>query len=55
MTVVHISYYTDPACPWSWAPEPAVSRLAREYAQSVRFDYVMCGMAAEIRDPVTLG
>ncbi|MGB0092047.1 MAG: hypothetical protein WBP81_05885 [Solirubrobacteraceae bacterium] len=35
MAVVHVHYFTDPCCPWSWALEPA------------RFTYVMAGMARE--------
>ena len=54
MPVVHVSYYTDPACPWSWALEPALRKLARDLGESLRFTYVMCGMAREFGDPETL-
>jgi putative protein-disulfide isomerase len=49
---VHVTYYTDPACPWSWAAEPAVRRLQVEFAEEVAITYVMGGMAREFRKPV---
>jgi putative protein-disulfide isomerase len=49
---VHVTYYTDPACPWSWAAEPAVRRLQVEFAEEVSITYVMGGMAREFRKPV---
>jgi predicted DsbA family dithiol-disulfide isomerase len=49
MGVVHVRYYTDPACPWSWAAEPGVRRLMVEFGDEVRFTYVMVGMAREFR------
>lgn len=52
MSVVHVRYYTDPACPWSWALEPAVRRLQDEFDGSLRFTYVMCGMLRERGDPL---
>jgi putative protein-disulfide isomerase len=54
MPVVQVSYYTDPACPWSWALEPAVRMLARDFGESVRFAYIMCGMAREFGDSEAL-
>ena len=47
MPVVLVSYYTDPACPWSWALEPAVRMLVHDFGESVRFAYVICGMPRE--------
>src|SRR5205085_10118917 len=47
-------YYTDPACPWSWALEPAVRRLAHELGESVELRYVMAGMAREFGDATDL-
>lgn len=52
MNVVQVRYYTDPACPWSWALEPALRRLMQEFAEGLRFRYVMCGMLREGADPL---
>jgi predicted DsbA family dithiol-disulfide isomerase len=54
IAVVHTYYYTDPACPWSWALEPALRKLSHELAGSLVFTYVMCGMAREFGDPAPL-
>lgn len=54
MVVVHTLYYTDPACPWSWALEPALRRLTYELRESLEFEYVMAGMRRELEDPETL-
>jgi predicted DsbA family dithiol-disulfide isomerase len=40
---VHVTYYTDPACPWSWAAEPAVRRLLVEFGDDISITYVMVG------------
>ncbi len=40
-------YYTDPACPWSWANEPAVRRLMVEFGDSLSWTYVMGGLARD--------
>jgi putative protein-disulfide isomerase len=44
---VEIRYYTDPACPRSWANEPAVRRLMWEFGDGLRFTWVMGGLARE--------
>jgi predicted DsbA family dithiol-disulfide isomerase len=49
--VVHTYYYTDPFCPWSWALEPALRKLAVEFMGSFEVRHVMCGMAREVGDP----
>ncbi len=54
IAVVHTYYYTDPACPWSWALEPALRKLTHELAGSLSIAYVMCGMAREFGDPIPL-
>ncbi|HTP18321.1 MAG TPA: DsbA family protein [Solirubrobacteraceae bacterium] len=52
IALVHTYYYTDPACPWSWALEPAVRKLGHELRGSLSITHVMCGMAREFGDPV---
>ena len=42
---VEIRFYTDPACPWSWAAEPALRRLMWEFEGELRFAWVMGGLA----------
>jgi predicted DsbA family dithiol-disulfide isomerase len=51
---VHTYYYTDPACPWSWALEPALRKLRYELAGSLSVTYVMCGMARQFGDAVPI-
>ncbi len=47
-------YYTDPACPWSWAFEPNFRRLLWDFAEELQIEYVMCGMRRELGDPQQL-
>ncbi len=54
MPVIQVFYYTDPACPWSWALEPSLRKLLCVFGQSLRFSYVMCGMAREFSDSQAL-
>lgn len=54
MAVVHTYYYTDPFCPWSWALEPALRKLAVEFGEDLSVTFVMCGMAREVGDPAHL-
>lgn len=44
---VRIRYVTDPACSWSWAAEPSVRRLQREFGDQLSFTYVMGGLARD--------
>jgi predicted DsbA family dithiol-disulfide isomerase len=53
--MVRLTYYTDPACPWSWAGEPALRRLQMEFGIELQITYVMAGMARELDDPSILG
>jgi len=46
-----VTYFTDPACPWSWAAEPGLRRLQAEFGDSLSFTYVMGGLAREFRKP----
>ncbi len=49
---MHVTYFTDPACPWSWAAEPALRRLQVEFGDELSFTYVMGGLAREFRRPL---
>jgi putative protein-disulfide isomerase len=49
---VHVTYFTDPACPWSWAAEPELRRLLVEFGDDIEVTYVMGGLAREFRTPV---
>jgi predicted DsbA family dithiol-disulfide isomerase len=40
-----IRFYSDPACPWSWAAEPALRRLLWEFEGELEFVWVMGGLA----------
>lgn len=44
-------YYTDPACPASWAAEPAFRRLLVEFGENLSITYVMGGLAREYEAP----
>ncbi|HMI72880.1 MAG TPA: DsbA family protein, partial [Solirubrobacteraceae bacterium] len=52
MGALHVTYYTDPACPYSWAAEPALRRLQVEFAEGLAITYVMGGLAREFRKPL---
>ena len=52
MGAVHVTYFTDPACPWSWAAEPALRRVLVEFGDDIAVTYVMGGLAREFRTPV---
>lgn len=41
---VEVRFYTDPACPWSWAAEPALRRLMWEFEGDIEFAWVMGGL-----------
>jgi predicted DsbA family dithiol-disulfide isomerase len=45
MMTVRVRFYTDPACPWSWAAEPALRRLMWEFDGELEFAWVMGGLA----------
>lgn len=49
--MVHVTYYTDPACPWSWAAEPALRRVLVEFGEGISVTYVMGGLARDLDDP----
>jgi predicted DsbA family dithiol-disulfide isomerase len=43
--VVSVSYYTDPACPWSWAAEPWMRKLMVQFGDVLDWTLVMGGLA----------
>ncbi len=45
--LVHITYYTDPLCSWSWAFEPQWRRLRYELGTQIAWTYCMSGMIAD--------
>jgi predicted DsbA family dithiol-disulfide isomerase len=49
--VIEASYYTDPACPWSWALEPNLRRLQVEFGRHVSIHPIMGGLAPQFEDP----
>jgi predicted DsbA family dithiol-disulfide isomerase len=44
MMTVQVRFYTDPACPWSWAAEPAIRRMMWEFEGELEFVWVMGGL-----------
>jgi len=49
-----VRYYTDPACPASWAVEPALRRLILEFGTDLSITYVMGGLARQFDDPASM-
>jgi putative protein-disulfide isomerase len=47
---VSATCFTDPYCPWCWAVEPHLRRLAVEFAEQVRVTFVIGGLAARFGD-----
>ena len=47
--MIHVAYYTDPLCPWSWAAEPELRRILVEFSEQVQITYVMAGMARDLQ------
>ena len=54
MRAVHVTYYTDPASPASWAAEPALRRVLARFGEGVEISYVMGGLARRIDDPLAM-
>ncbi len=55
MPDLHIVYYTDPLCCWSWALRPQLDEFIRTYAGKVSLRYCMGGLIeswANYHDPV---
>lgn len=51
MAVIEASYYTDPACPWSWALEPNLRRLEVEFGEAIAIRLVLAGRWPAFEDP----
>ncbi len=47
---VRARMFTDPACPWSWAAEPALRRLAIEFGDELSWTPVLGGLARSYPD-----
>jgi protein-disulfide isomerase-like protein with CxxC motif len=45
---VEVRYYSDPACTWSWAAEPALRRLIFEFDRDLNFAREMGGLARPV-------
>jgi predicted DsbA family dithiol-disulfide isomerase len=55
MMTVEVRFYTDPACPWSWAAEPALRRLMWEFESELEFVWVMGGLTRSYENADLLG
>jgi predicted DsbA family dithiol-disulfide isomerase len=44
---VTVRYFTDPACSWSWSAEPTIRKLMVEFGESLRWTFVMGGLARD--------
>ena len=47
-TSISVDYYTDPMCPWSWAFQPVLERIRRDYRDRVRIRYRMLPIYEDI-------
>ena len=47
---VSATCFTDPYCPWCWAVEPHLRRLAVEFDETVQVTFVIAGLAARFGD-----
>jgi putative protein-disulfide isomerase len=46
--MVRVAYHTDPACPWSWALEPAIRKLMVEFADGLEWTFIMGGLGPSL-------
>jgi protein-disulfide isomerase-like protein with CxxC motif len=49
---LHVLIYTDPACPWSWAAEPALRHIQTMFGDGLEITYVMGGLARTFARPL---
>ncbi|MBS1863710.1 MAG: hypothetical protein JSS68_18600 [Actinobacteria bacterium] len=42
---VGVRHFSEPACTWSWAPEPALRRIIFEFDGELDFVWAMGGLA----------
>ena len=52
MPPIRVSYFTDRACRWSWAAEPALRALQTLFGEDLRITYIMGGLAREFGRPL---
>jgi predicted DsbA family dithiol-disulfide isomerase len=45
---VAVTVFTDPFCPWSWAAEPQLRRLAVEFGAGLGYTFVIVGLRRRI-------
>ena len=45
---VQVRFYTDPACPWSWATEPSIRKLMVQFDKQLDWTFVMGGLARDV-------
>lgn len=45
---IAVDYYTDPMCSWSWAFQPVLERIRRDYRDRVRIRYRMLPIYEDI-------
>ncbi len=45
---ISVDYYTDPMCSWSWALQPVLERIWRDYRDRVRIRYRMLPIYEDI-------
>lgn len=45
---VAVTVFTDPFCPWSWAAEPQLRRLAVEFGAGLAYTFVIVGLRRRI-------
>src|SRR4051794_35406063 len=44
MTVVQVTHFSDPGCPWAWSASPALAALRWRYGNQLQWRHVMIGL-----------